>query len=149
MLKHVGPKVNIYNNSNRPVESPTFGFRSGESSPSWNLSSPTTKDLAKADFTAFSDCQTIEETHLPITVWIYNKLAPTDCSTITSSTASMLDEHLDITMNNDSIPTSNNPKTLSTDKMLTFNIHAKNVKSKLQARNNVLKILAWSTWGEM
>ena len=57
---------------------------------------------------------------------------------------------LDIKMDNKTVPTIKNPKILGLtfDNMLNFGPHIKNIKERVQNRNNVLKCLAGSTWGK-
>lgn len=57
---------------------------------------------------------------------------------------------LDITIDNQAVPTVQQPKILGVvlDNLVTFKHHAQAVKTKLQSRNNVLKALAGSTWGK-
>lgn len=58
--------------------------------------------------------------------------------------------HLDINIHNIPVPTINNPKILGVtfDSLLTFNQHAKNISNKMNAKNNVMKSIAGSTWGK-
>ena len=57
---------------------------------------------------------------------------------------------LEIEIDNTPVPTIKNPKILGVtfDPLLTFNTHTKNVKDKMQSRNNVMKSIAGSTWGK-
>ena len=57
---------------------------------------------------------------------------------------------LEIAIDNTQVPINKNPKILGVtfDPTLTFHRHATNIKNKLQARNNVLKTIAGSTWGK-
>ena len=59
-------------------------------------------------------------------------------------------EDLDIHINNTVVPTINNPKILCVtfDSMFTYNKHAKDVKCKVQRKNNILKSIAGSSWGK-
>lgn len=61
-----------------------------------------------------------------------------------------IDTVLNIHVAGNAIPTVAQPRILGVilDNMLTFGAHAKQVHSKLQSRNNVLKSLAGSTWGK-
>ena len=57
---------------------------------------------------------------------------------------------LPIYINNQKVPTVKQPKILGVtyDNLFTFTYHAKNVKSRVQSRNNVLKALAGTSWGK-
>lgn len=57
---------------------------------------------------------------------------------------------LNISINGSRLPTIQHPKILGItfDPLCTFNAHAKVTKTKLKARNNVLKSLAGSNWGK-
>ena len=57
---------------------------------------------------------------------------------------------LDMKIDNIQVPINKNPKILGVtfDPSLTFHHHTKNIKDKLQSRNNVLKTLAGTSWGK-
>ena len=57
---------------------------------------------------------------------------------------------LDIVIDGETVPTVKKPKILGVtfDNLLSFRQHTSEMKRKLQAKNNVLKALAGSTWGK-
>lgn len=61
-----------------------------------------------------------------------------------------VNQELNITINNQRVPTTKHPKILGVtfDPLLTFNRHSSNVKNRMATRNNVLKSISGSTWGK-
>ena len=57
---------------------------------------------------------------------------------------------LPITINNQSVPAVKQPIFLGVtfDSLLTFKHHDSKMKNKIKSRNNILKVLAGTTWGK-
>ena len=78
-------------------------------------------------------------------------ISPSKSSTTLFTTASSeVSTTLDIIIDGESVPTVKKPKILGVtfDNLLSFRQHATDLKTKLQAKNNVLKALAGSAWGK-
>ena len=71
-------------------------------------------------------------------------------ATLFTTWSNEVSKTLNIKMDDTTVPTVKNPKILGLtfDNMLNFGPHCKNIKERVQSRNNVLKCLAGSTWGK-
>ena len=70
-------------------------------------------------------------------------------ATIFTTDTHELTVELPICINGEQVPTESKPKFLGItfDSLLSFKHHAKNLKTKVQAKNNVLKALSGTSWG--
>ena len=71
-------------------------------------------------------------------------------ATLFTTRAKEVKIQLDLVIGNQHKPTVTRPKILGVtfDNMLTFCTHGKSVQNKMQARTNILKSLAGSSWGK-
>lgn len=89
-----------------------------------------------------------------LNTWLHGRnlqLSPEkSTSTLFTTWTKEVDMQLNITVNGETLPTTKSPKLLGVkfDPMLTFNLHADSVISKLKTRNNMMKTLAGSNWGK-
>ena len=76
--------------------------------------------------------------------------APKSSATIFSTFGNEMNETLDIKIKGEVVPTVKNPKILGVtmDCKHTYKHHTQEVKKKINSKNNILKALAGSTWGQ-
>ena len=71
-------------------------------------------------------------------------------ATLFTTWSNEVNQELPIFINGEKVPTERHPKILGVylDSMFNFGYHSKNMKERVQSKNNVLKCLAGSTWGK-
>ena len=99
-------------------------------------------------------CERINPYLDTLSVWFKERKleisAEKSTATLFTTWSNEVSKTLNIKMDNKPVPTTKNPKILGLtfDNMLNFGAHCKNIKERVQSRNNVLKCLAGSTWGK-
>ena len=71
-------------------------------------------------------------------------------ATLFTTWSNEVNRDLPIYINGEKVPTERHPKILGVhlDSMFNFGYHSKQMKEKVQSKNNILKCLAGSTWGK-
>ena len=71
-------------------------------------------------------------------------------ATLFTTSSNEVGKTLDVKINDETVPTVQKPKFLGItfDNLLSFKQHTLNLKTKIQAKNNVLKCLAGTDWGK-
>ena len=76
--------------------------------------------------------------------------APKSSATLFTTFSNEMSINLPIEINGEPVPTTTTPKILGVtlDSLYKFKHHASNVRAKMDKKNNILKALAGSTWGQ-
>ena len=99
-------------------------------------------------------CRKINKYLEKLTDWLDHRnlhIQPTKSSaTIFTTFSNEVGEELEIYIKNTKVPTVRNPKILGViwDNLLNFGHHAQYIKSRLAQRNNILRALAGTSWGQ-
>ena len=75
---------------------------------------------------------------------------PKSTATLFTTFSNEINKDLPIKINGETVPTTSKPKILGVtlDSLYTFKHHVSNIREKMDKKNNVLKALAGSTWGQ-